>query len=1019
LSPLWIPLSSVCWAFAPIDAPTPGGEVPLGLEPQRIFLTHPAEQGRLLGSEAWRAFASSDGAGWSARFDESTGSVRYLWGRGIPMPATGPEIADAVAAIIERHPDLFGVPAGSLRLRSARHVPRTDTWYVDLDALRDGLPTWRGGVSARVKHGNLVQLTVGTAPRAAVTGRYALSASSAIQRAIVGGPAPRALHTQATAEQILLERAYGSELRKTWLVRTATAEPPGLWVTFVDGETGAVLSVHDEVRYASGTISGRHHERTLDGSALVTSPMPLVTVSGSSDSGVTDDNGEYTLNGNGPFSTDLDGGYVDVRNSAGGEGSLSGSSPDLTWDSGDATQAEIDSYVFLNQVLEWGQRTAPEVAWVQGPIVSNVNLNSVCNAYFDGAVNFFSAGSGCNNTGQIADVNFHEWGHGFHYYSIEAGFFDGSLSEGAGDTVSFLLTDDRYIAPYFGTSGWAIRDVGPDQVYPQDFVNSSNYVHTNGLIFGGAFWDLLDLLQDSEGEEAGNASTSQIFAGTLKGGTDIPGSFYEALVADDDDGDLENGTPHVCEIYDAFGRHGLGGSLGIDAVLVAHDPLVTVDADEDAELDLELLSVSAGCTTVGAGDARVHWRVDGGAWDDAALDTPGQRVEGTIPGQPAHSFVEYYVTGTASDGTPFSAPTAERQNPYTYYVGGTLEVRCDDFEADDGGYTHELLSGSPDDGADDWQWGTPTGQGGDPAGAYSGTHAWGNDLGLEGFNGLYQADKTNRLRSPRVDTAHYTGVFLQYRRWLRVQDGDLDQAVITVDDQEMWNNWKGPASSDDHHLDSSWLSHSLSLEGFADQTTFRLGFEIRTNGRDEFGGWNIDDVCILAPDTPDNRLGITDFAAEAVESTVVSLSWTNPAHRPLERVRVVRKLGDFPTGFDDGEVAEEVEDPVVGEEVEVRDVNGRPGTTYYAVYGFDGDDWLSWTIDGWNAAAVDVVGGPVGPEDQWDTGGGDDGTSALGACGGCGCDGTGSGGLGAVAVWGIAGAVALRRRRTVSPKVRE
>ena len=67
-------------------------------------------------------------------------------------------------------------------------------------------------------------------------------------------------------------------------------------------------------------------------------------------------------------------------------------------------------------------------------------------------------------------------------------------------------------------------------------------------------WDLMDILQEKEGVEQGYISTQNIFTGLLKGGPDIAASFDEALVADDDDGDLENGTPHECEIIDAYGR---------------------------------------------------------------------------------------------------------------------------------------------------------------------------------------------------------------------------------------------------------------------------------------------------------------------------------------------------------------------------------------------------------------------------------------------------------------------------------
>ena len=61
----------------------------------------------------------------------------------------------------------------------------------------------------------------------------------------------------------------------------------------------------------------------------------------------------------------------------------------------------------------------------------------------------FRAG-GCNNTGRIRDVSHHEWGHGFHYYNLLSGDFDGSMSEGLADAIAFFHSGDAVMAPFFG-----------------------------------------------------------------------------------------------------------------------------------------------------------------------------------------------------------------------------------------------------------------------------------------------------------------------------------------------------------------------------------------------------------------------------------------------------------------------------------------------------------------------------------------------------------------------------------------
>ena len=102
----------------------------------------------------------------------------------------------------------------------------------------------------------------------------------------------------------------------------------------------------------------------------------------------------------------------------------------------------------------------------------------MCNAYFDGELNFFRKGEGCNNTGRLSDVSYHEWGHGFHYHNLLSGVFDGSVSEGLADSIAFLQTGDAKISPYFYVSGGHIREVSANRSYPEDIVNE---VHIDGL----------------------------------------------------------------------------------------------------------------------------------------------------------------------------------------------------------------------------------------------------------------------------------------------------------------------------------------------------------------------------------------------------------------------------------------------------------------------------------------------------------------------------------------------------------
>src|SRR4029453_11540248 len=135
-------------------------------------------------------------------------------------------------------------------------------------------------------------------------------------------------------------------------IRTRTLTPPGLWVSFVDAQSGEVLSVHNEVRFLDGTILAQHDLRTVDPAVdLVISPLAYADVDG--DTTVqTDALGAFSVEGKSALTT-LVGDWTRVNNQTGAEGVLPVVAGENTWDLTSATQAEIDTYVFLNFTHDW------------------------------------------------------------------------------------------------------------------------------------------------------------------------------------------------------------------------------------------------------------------------------------------------------------------------------------------------------------------------------------------------------------------------------------------------------------------------------------------------------------------------------------------------------------------------------------------------------------------------------------------------------------------------------------------
>ncbi len=840
---------------------TPGDNVHIGQEPVRILRFSPERQHALRHSAGWQTFLAGEGAGWQARFDEHAGTIHRAWGPGIEMGPLGSvqDAQEAILRFIERNPDLLaGVEPGALLPGRSGYDARTDTWYVDLDRMVGEVPVWRSRFTARIKQGRLIMIGALVFPGADdLDTTPAISDVAAIERAIQDGPAPDALHLGASAERIILPLDDGSGVtyRLCWLVRTSTTTPPGQWVSFVDAQTGELLNVHNEVRFLSGYLEGEHDVRYPNGD-LEDSPLGGVRLTSSDDSTETDEVGWFELDGGSATAT-LTSDEVTVSNNAGSDARLT-LYGDATWTASSASQSELDVYVFLHRIRDWADEYAPQVnnSWTR--VDAYVNLNSTCNAYFDGTVNFYQSGSGCNNTGRIADVIFHEWGHGFHYYNLLSGSWDGSMSEGIGDTVAFLQTGDSTIAPYFYTNGGGIRDVSDDRVYPDDWTGE---VHADGLIFAGAVWDLWELMREGyDDPDEADALIQDMLVAALRGGPTTEESYDEFVAADDDNGDLGDGTPHLCFIMDAFGRHGLGPGGTAKLIELSHTPLGNQSAAAASyPIDADVVNYGEICGYDIASAALYYSIDDGDSWEQASMSISGEAAAGSIPAQAPGTRVLYYLAATSTDDTTHTSPSGGEITPLSFYVGELIELYCEDFEADDGGYTSELLAGEDGAGADDWMWGEPKGNAEDPDFAYSGDSVWGNDLGgtIDGqqYNGEYQADKHNRLSSVAIDTQGYEQVVVQFQRWLNVEDGYYDQATVLINEEAVWENHATSNSiGDEHHQDSQWALQTIIVDA-ADLSELVISWDIESDAGLEFGGWNIDDVCVYGVGSSDSIPG--------------------------------------------------------------------------------------------------------------------------------------------------------------------
>lgn len=772
---------------------------------------------------SWSTFARGEGMGWRARFHPVTGTATRAWG---PPIALGPNVPAALAAFVERNPELFG--GVELRPRSARYLARTDTWYVDYQQWLAGVPVWGSAATFRVRGQVLVMLGAEVFPGARPD-----------------GPVDPAGVIVAVPE------GSGFRYRPARVVRSTTTTPPGRWTRLLAVDDGTELHAENAVRFLDGTLWGTHDVRTVD-SGFATSPLPFATLEGSA-GGVANAlaDGTFSVSDTETWTAVLESDYVRVTNEAGDEGGLVLDSSAPTFTDAVATQAEIDSYVFLHQVRDWGAQFAPGLAFLDDQVRSKVNVSVTCFAFWDGAVNLGIEGDGCNNAGRIADSNYHEWGHGLHEASVLSGSVDSTIGEGFSDLVAAMQTLDPNIAPNFYDDGRPTRDLTVLRVYPADIRNN---IYQDGLIYSGAAWDLLLALQALYGEsptEKGTAwaVSSQLLVDAIAGGPSLTTMYDEYALADDDDADLSNGTPHLCLIVDAFGAHGLGPAMDPFPATIDHLPLENQPAGTPVPVLATVESLAPGCLSIDVASVSVTWTVDGSEPQTSPLALVDGVATGELPAFAAGSVVEYSLEATAADGLTHRLPAV---GTHSFYVGNLYTPWCEDFSAGEGGFEHDALSGAGA-AADDWAFGPPLGMSGDPVGAYSGESAWGNDFDLDG---AYPYDVVNRLYAPPLDVTPGDPVVVQFRRWLTLDENLGDAATVYANEEPVWTSRE--------QSDDGWVLHTLLLQPTT--SPLELSWELSADALDSAGGWTVDDVCVYATRAPVVDTGDTGDTGEVVDT---------------------------------------------------------------------------------------------------------------------------------------------------------
>jgi MYXO-CTERM domain-containing protein len=841
----------------------PGIQVASGpearLQPDVTWSQAPARAER-----AWKTFVAGTGKQWTPLWDADTGVPLRIFGAGVHVPGSVASAATAETAARQFLTEHIGLLApGS----------RPDDFVVVGNHLGDGIRTVgmhqhhrgmrviTGQLSFRFKNDRLFVIASEALPDVdapllpfSISTLAVAGAATDWVRADVGDARP----TDVDGPFVLPIVSHRSVSYHTVMRATVDAQKPDArFHVYVDAESGVPVAREQILRYADGTVLYNVPERH-PGAERADLPASHADIVSGSLAMSTDAAGALSWDGDAPLeiTAKVTGELVNVLNQLTPELETSASfvlapGGTVVWDErGDEeVDAQISAFVHAHVVKAHVRRFAPKLEFLDEQLQTRVNINSTCNAFSDGTtINFFRASADCENTARLADVVYHEFGHALHWQSIipGVGAFDGAFSEGLSDYLAATITGDPAMGVGFFKEDEPLRHIDPPD-YEHRWPRDVEEIHYTGLIFAGAMWDLRKELVTLYGEEQGAAVADRLFYAAVQRASSIPATYVELLAADDDDGNLENGTPHECLINAAFGA--LHGLRNVDTV---HEPLgAQTPAREDYRIATQVTGTSARCDGDRVASVIVQWERRGTETGGEITATPEDGAPGlyaaTIPQQPDGSTVRYRVVVTLADGGVWEFPDNQAVSHYEFYVGEMLELYCTDFESDPfaEGWSHGLEGGFSNNGADDWQWGTPTGSAGDPDEAFSGTHVLGNDLGAAGYDGKYQGAKINYVESPLIDVGDYSDVHVQYRRWLGAEDSRWDYASIYANGHVAWRNL-GTSEGNRHHIDSEWMFHDVPVSQIVMGGSLQVRFAIDSDSSFELGGWTIDDFCVVA-----------------------------------------------------------------------------------------------------------------------------------------------------------------------------
>jgi hypothetical protein len=851
---------------------------------------------------SWRP---EHGSSWRQLTDRETGWTELLHGgraQAPLIPRSDADWMDMARHWVELSQELIGVAPGQLIPERVHFLPlslagTTDKVSVRLRQELGGVQVEDGLVNVLMDlDGNLLSIQSRALPRARLDVAPLLGAAEAVVLARPAFLELTGLRPQTAGEAGLVvaqDLRGGIRVpRLAWTVDLSwerAGTMPEVWRLHIDARSGQVFRrtslVHEfDVGGTVSTMATPGTSPDTAGNPEVSMPAPDMRVTSSAGTVFTNSSGQFNFPGvSGPLNVTVEyvGLWNDVRNSTGSDYSLtvsastgSGNSILMNPASTGTITSQSNAFLHVGQLRDWIRSIDPGDSTADFTAISNVNLNDTCNAFYNGSsVNFFLPGAGCVNTA-YSTVVAHEMGH---WLNVLYGTGNGSdgIGEGNADVFAMYLYDDPIVGKDFCGSACHIRTgLNTRQFCGDASPGCHGGVHADGEVWGGAAWKIRRNLNTTHGNNVGDMIANTLFLAWMNvyNQTQIR-SIMEVqwLTLDDNDGNIDNGTPNYSDIDSAFREQGFPG-YDIDLFDINNVTQLPDTQDESGPyvVDANIIAIANPPLV----SATLRYRVNAGAFTPLAMtNVAGDQWRASIPGQASPAEVDYYVTGTDSQGFSQNFPSDAPSTNLEFNIGILTTFFFNDFEgATNEGWTGGVAGDTATTGV--WVRVDPRGTAAQPEDDHTappGVLCWVTGQGsVGGALGENDVDNgTTTLLSPVFDASGLGAPRIRYWRWYSNQTGaepntDIFEVDISGNGGSTWTSVEvvGPSGVGS---DGGWFEHEFAISDVLAPTA---NMRMRFVASDLAGGSIIEAAIDDIRGTDLASSGITDCNNNGIDDSV-------------------------------------------------------------------------------------------------------------------------------------------------------